>query len=226
MIPKRPSPPIDPSQEAEQSLAQERANILVHALGVILALVATALLVSFASIYGTVWHIVGVAVFGATLILLYLVSTVYHWVGVGPAKEKWRLADHGAIFLLIAGTYTPFTFVTLQGSWGWWIFGIEWGLAILGIGLTLFSRYRHHPSLLWIYLGMGWVVVVAAFPLIRALPVWGLVWLVAGGLAYSLGTIFFRYGERGYNHAIWHGFVLLGSTCHFFAILFYVIPSA
>lgn len=214
-----------PLPASGQTPQQELANSLLHGLGLVLSSGGAAVAITFASIYGNVWHIVGVSIYGATLILLYAASTLYHAFRTPKAKYWLRIADHIGIFLLIAGTYTPFTFVTLQGGWGWSIFGAQWGLAVAGIVFKLFFVGRFEILSTLAYLGMGWMIVVAAYPLVQNLPAWGLFWLVAGGLAYSLGTIFYLNEKKGYNHAIWHFFVITGSVCHFMAIFFFVIPE-
>ncbi|MDT8447630.1 MAG: hemolysin III family protein [bacterium] len=208
-----------------QTPRQELANWLLHGLGLVLSTAGAAVAITFAGIYGNLWHIVGVSIYGATLVILYGSSTLYHAARSEVAKRRLRIADHIGIFLLIAGTYTPFTFVTLQGGWGWSIFGVQWGLALVGICFKLFFVGRFQLMSTLAYLGMGWMIVVAIYPLYQALAHWGLFWLVAGGLAYSLGTLFFHKEEYGYNHAIWHGFVMVGSVCHFMAIFFFVIPE-
>jgi hemolysin III len=173
-----------------------------------------------------VWHIVGCSIYGATQILLYTASTLYHSIPLPRAKAVLRLCDHAAIFLLIAGTYTPFTLVSLRGPWGWSLFGLVWGLALTGIALqSILIRYKALVTAIP-YVAMGWVAIVAIKPLLESVALGGLVLLVAGGLAYTLGSVFYVWRRLPYHHAIWHLFVLMGSTLHFFAILFYVIPLA
>ncbi|GJM43704.1 MAG: hemolysin III [Gemmatimonadota bacterium] len=207
------------------SFAEEVAHSLTHGAGLLLAVAALVLLVVFASRRGTAIHVVSGAVYGTTLVLLYAASTFYHALPHGRAKRVFGILDHAAIFLLIAGTYTPFALVTLPGSWGWPVFGIIWGLAIAGVLLEAISRGRARRLQLALYLAMGWAIVVVARPLVQGLAPQGLVLLLAGGLAYTLGTVFFVWRRLPFHHAVWHVFVLGGSVCHFFAILLYVIPS-
>ena len=203
---------------------EEIANSLTHALGIVLAIAGLAVMTAFASLYGDVWHIVTCSIFGTTLILLYTSSTLYHSIQDVRAKEFLRALDHSAIFLLIAGTYTPFMLVSLRGPWGWSLFTVIWALAIFGIALRLFLRGRLHGVVVALYVAMGWAVVVAVQPMLEKVAVGGLLLLAGGGLAYTAGVIFYKWRSLKYHHAIWHGFVLLGSALHFFAVLFYVIP--
>ena len=206
-----------------QSRGEEIANSLTHGVGAILAVVGLVVLALSASRHGTARTVVGCVVFGAALVLLYSSSTLYHSVGPGNprAKTVLRVLDHSAIFLLIAGTYTPFTLVSLWGPWGWSLFGVVWGLAVAGIALRLAMKRRPTALFLALYLAMGWCVVVAAKPLLAALAPGGIALLVAGGLAYSLGVVFYVC-RRPYHHAVWHAFVLAGSAFHYAAVLRYV----
>ena len=208
------------------STAEEIANGITHGLGVVFSIAGLAILTAFASVFGTVWHIVACSVYGVTQILMYTASTLYHSIPVPRAKKFLRLLDHSAIYLLIAGTYTPFALVNLRGPWGWSILIAIWGLAIAGIALQ--SRLIKLSRLVTAlpYVAMGWVAVIAVKPLLDAVAPGGLWLLVLGGLAYTAGTIFYVWKRLPFHHAIWHGFVLLGSVLHFFAILFYVIPLA
>lgn len=206
------------------SRGEEIANSVTHGIGVVLSIAGLAVLTAFATLLGNVWHIVSVSIYGATQILLYAASTLYHSIPIPSAKKVLRRIDHTAIFLLIAGTYTPFTLVNLRGPWGWSLLGIVWALAFIGIVLQGFLL---HQKAIWnalVYIAMGWVVVVGVKPLLHALPSGGLLLLLAGGLAYSGGAVFYVWKRIPYNHAIWHLFVLLGSVFHYFAVLFYVIP--
>ena len=208
------------------SAGEELANSITHAVGVVLAIAGLAVLTSFASVFGTVWHVVACSIYGATQILLYTASTLYHSIPLPRAKAVLRRCDHTAIFLLIAGTYTPFALVSLRGPWGWSLFGLVWGLALTGIALqSILIRYKALVTAIP-YVAMGWVAIVAIKPLLESVALGGLVLLVAGGLAYTLGSVFYVWRRLPYHHAIWHLFVLMGSTLHFFAILFYVIPLA
>ena len=208
------------------SPAEELANSVTHAVGIVLAIAGLAVMMGFASTYGNAWHIVSASIFGATMILLYTASTLYHSVQAPRGKALLRIFDHCAIFLLIAGTYTPFTLVNLRGPWGWSLFGTVWGLALLGIiyELTPLRRYRLVTHVL--YIGMGWAVVAAIKPMFSSIAPGGLALMVAGGLAYTLGIGFYALRKMRYHHAVWHIFVLVGTTLHFFAVLFYVIPVA
>ena len=202
---------------------EEIANSLTHGVGAVLAVAGLVVLALSASRGGTARTVVGCVVFGATLVLLYSASTLYHSLGHGRprAKAVLRALDHSAIFLLIAGTYTPFTLVSLRGPWGWSLFGVVWGLAVAGIALRLTLRRRPTALFVALYLAMGWCVVVAAKPLLAAVGPGGIALLVAGGLAYSLGVVFYAW-RRPYHHAIWHAFVLAGSAFHYAAVLRYV----
>lgn len=208
------------------SRGEEIANSITHGTGVALSIAGLAVLTAFAALLGNVWHIVSVSIYGATQILLYTASTLYHSIPMPRAKQLFRRLDHTAIFLLIAGTYTPFTLVNLRGPWGWSLLVIVWCLAILGIILQGFLLRQKSTWNALIYIAMGWVVVVGIKPLLATVPLGGLTLLLAGGLAYSGGAIFYIWKRIPYNHAIWHLFVLLGSVFHYFAVLFYVIPLA
>lgn len=205
---------------------EELANTITHAVGVGFSITGLVLLVVRAALYGTAWHVVSFSIYGASLILLYLASTLYHGFQSPRIKELLRIFDHSAIYLLIAGSYTPFLLVTLRGAWGWSLFGTIWGLAILGVTFKLIFGPKYDILSTIFYLLMGWVVIIAIKPLLAALPMAGLVWLIAGGLSYSLGVIFYAWEKLPYNHAIWHGFVLAGSLFHFFAVFFHIAPKA
>lgn len=210
---------------ARYSLKEEIANSITHGLGALLAIGGLAVLISFASLRGDTWHIVTCSIFGATLIFSYLTSTLYHSIPIKKAKQLFRTLDHSAIYLLIAGTYTPFMLVNLRGPWGWSLFGSVWGIALIGIILktTVFGRMRSLSTAL--YLSMGWIIVIAIKPMFSVLEKGGMELLLFGGLAYTAGVIFYAWKALPYNHAIWHLFVLAGSCFHYFAILFYVIPA-
>ncbi|NOQ51712.1 MAG: hemolysin III family protein [Desulfuromonadaceae bacterium] len=212
------------SQAARYNFGEEIANSLTHGVGVLLSIGGLAVLVGFASLHGNAWHITSCSIFGSTLILLYAASTLYHSISLPEVKRVLRIIDHSAIYLLIAGTYTPFTLVNLRGPWGWSLFGAIWGLALVGIILktTMLGKISGVSTI--IYLIMGWVVVVATKPMFSAIDSGGLLLLLLGGLAYSSGIIFYAWKKLPYHHAIWHLFVMAGSLLHFFAILFYVIP--
>jgi hemolysin III len=209
----------------ELSVGEEIANSVTHGIGTLLAIGGVAVLVTFAALRGSAWHVVACSVFGATLILLYVASTLYHAIPLPRAKRVFQALDHAGILFLIAGTYTPFTLVTLKGPWGWSLFGVVWGLALLGLALQLIMP-RRTVLAVGLYLLMGWAVVIAVRPLLATLPTGGLVLLLAGGLSYTVGVVFYAWRSLRYHHAYWHGFVLLGSAAHFLAVLFYVIPGA
>jgi hemolysin III len=211
---------------ARYSIGEEIANAITHGIGALLSIAGLAVLVSFAALYGDAWHVVSTSIFGATLVLLYAASTVYHSVWHYQTKLLLQRLDHCAIFLLIAGTYTPFALVNMRGPWGWTLFGVVWSLALLGIALQLFPRRRNERLSLILYLGMGWMAVAAIKPFLAGVETGGLILLLIGGLLYSLGVIFYVWRQLSYHHAIWHGFVLAGSSFHFFAVLFYVVPDA
>jgi hemolysin III len=206
------------------NIGEEIANSITHGLGIVLAITGLVVLVCFASLFGNVWHIVSCSIFGATLILLYTASTVYHSIPLPRAKRVLQVIDHSAIFLLIAGTYTPFTLVNLRGPWGWTLFGLVWALAISGVIIQATPLRRWHVISLLLYLGMGWMIVAAAQPLLHHVSAPGLALLLGGGIAYTGGVVFYLWRRLPFHHAIWHLFVLTGSVLHFFAILFSVIP--
>ncbi len=200
----------------------ERFNSITHLVGSALALAGLVVLVVVAARQGDPWKIVSFSLYGATLFMLYGFSTLYHSLR-GRAKTIFRRFDHLAIYLLIAGTYTPFMLVTLRGGWGWSLFGVVWGLAIAGMALEYLPRKGPRILPVVIYLGMGWLALIALRPLLQALPLTGLVWLVAGGLFYTIGVLFYSLDEKlRHAHGVWHLFVLAGSASHYFAILYYV----
>jgi hemolysin III len=204
---------------------EERINILSHAAGLLLSMVAIVLLVTRASNYGNTWHIMSVAIFGASLISLYAASTTYHSATRAQLRARLRIIDHATIYLLIAGTYTPFTLITLNGAVGWTLFAVSWGMAISGVTLKLFFTGRFNLVSTLMYVFMGWIIIFAVKPLIANLPTAGLYWLVAGGLSYTIGAIIYSIKKVPLNHAIFHLFVLGGSICHFVAVYFYVLPG-
>ena len=196
---------------------------MTHAIGAVFAIIALVLMV-FAS-GSDPYRIVSSCIFGSTLILLYTSSTIYHSVSSPGLRSFFQVLDHACIYLLIAGTYTPVTLITLRGPWGWSLFGCVWGLAIAGVVLK--SVMRKNREAWWstaLYIVMGWLVVIAIVPLIRNLPTAGLVWLVAGGLCYTFGVIFFAWEKLRFNHAIWHLYVIAGSACHVIATVYYILP--
>ncbi len=203
---------------------EEKINIISHAIGFILSIVALVLLVTHANLHGDVWHIVSFSIFGTSLIILYAASTFYHNAKKPELRNRLKIIDHAAIFVLIAGSYTPFTLVTLQGTLGWVIFGTSWGLALTGIILKLFFTGKYNLISTLMYVFMGWVIVFAIKPLINNLPLEGLFWLFAGGMAYTMGAVLYSIKKIKFNHAIFHVFVLMGSFSHFVSVFFYVLP--
>ena len=201
----------------------ERFNSISHLVGAALALAGAVVLVVVASRDGNISRIVSFSIYGATLFLLYLISTLYHGLAPGRVKRVFRILDHQAIYLLIAGSYTPFTLVTLDGIVGWWMFGAIWGMAVLGLVLDALPRRGARVLPVLIYLVMGWLIVLAIDPLLAVLPRLGFIWLLAGGLFYSSGVVFYAL-DRYYPwmHGVWHLFVLAGSISHYVAILVYV----
>lgn len=208
------------------SAREELANALTHGVGLLASLIGMPILVLSALHRGEVTAVVGTSVFGATLIALYAASTFYHAVPHPELKQKFRLADHMAIYLLIAGTYTPFTLGVLRGTWGWTLFGVVWTLAALGVLFKLwFGSGRFHRLSTAIYVAMGWVIVLAIRPLVQSMEHAGLLLLIAGGLSYTGGVVFYMDKRRAWTHPVWHVFVLGGSVCHYFAVLFYAWPA-
>ena len=206
----------------EQSLGEEIANSISHGAGAVASLVAAPFLILHALRLGNTGYLIGAIVFSATMIVLYLSSTLYHSFRPGRLKNAFRIIDHSAVYLLIAGTYTPFTLGVLYGAWGWTLLTLIWALALIGVVLKILNRTSHPVIATILYLLMGWLIIIAADPLYTRLPASGLAWLVAGGLAYTAGTVFFISDSRlRYGHFIWHWFVLAGTTCHFFAVYWY-----
>ena len=209
-------------QDRPQSLGEEIANGISHGVAFLLAVAGTPVLIVSAVQRGSVAGVAGASIFAATMMLLYLTSTLYHVLPQNRAKQFFQILDHGAIYLLIAGTYTPFTLGVLHGAWGWTLFGLVWGLALIGVLLKSFGGIRYPRLSTALYLAMGWLVVIAIKPMWQLMPAWGLFWLLAGGIAYTLGVIFFAADERvRFAHFVWHLFVAAGTTCHFFAVLWY-----
>ncbi len=207
---------------------EELANAISHVVGAGLSVIALFFLTFYASKHGTSIHVISAVIFGVSLVLLYSWSGIMHWLPVGKAKEVFRKFDQIGIFLLIAGSYTPFTLIALKGEMGWIIFGIEWGLAAIGIAIKSFQKENLDENVgmfyVVLYIIMGWVIVIDYKHLISAVDTWGLILLFGGGLFYTLGVVFFRMHKVKYHHLVWHIFVLLGSVLHFFAVYFYVLP--
>jgi hemolysin III len=207
------------------SIKEEIAHSVTHGIGVLMSVIGLTTLIVYSSMYGDAWHIVGSSIYGVTLIALYTSSTLYHMVTAPDVKRVLQRLDHAAIFLLIAGTYTPFTLGNLRGGWGWTLFGMVWSIAIAGMIMELIVKKRYKRISIALYLGLGWLVMFATEPMIANVAPSGLMLLLVGGLFYSLGVIFYVWKTLVFHHAIWHLFVLAGSTFHFFAVLLYVIPD-
>jgi hemolysin III len=214
------------SATTRYTVAEEIANAVSHGIGAILSIIGLEVLLAFAARYGDIWHIVSCSIYGTTLIMLYTASTLYHSIWHPKTKQILRQFDHAAIFLLIAGTYTPFTLVNLRGDWGWTLFILVWSIAIVGLILEIATKQKYKKLSLGLYLGLGWLVVAAIKPMIDHIATGGLILILMGGLFCSLGVVFYVWKRLAFHHAIWHLFVLGGSICHFFAVLFYVIPDA
>jgi hemolysin III len=204
---------------------EERLNIITHGIGFVLSIVALVLLLVNASQHGTARHVTSFAIFGVSLIVLYAASTFYHYARNPELRIKLNILDHAAIYVLIAGTYTPFTLVVLKGWVGWTIFAVSWGLALIGIIFKVFYFGKYDRISTLAYVLMGWVIIFAIKPLIDEFPVKGLLWLLSGGLAYTFGALLYSFRKLRFNHALFHVFVLIGSFCHFMAVFFYVLPA-
>lgn len=211
---------------ADQSLGEEIANAATHGVGAGLAIAGLTLLVVLATLNGTAIHIVSLAIYGSTLVLLYLASTIYHAIQHSRAKAVLNVLDHAAIFLLIAGTYTPFTLVAMGGAVGWTLFIVVWTLAVAGVLFKVFHRHHGDRVSVILYLAMGWLIIVAIGEIWASVGFGGFLWLLIGGLSYSLGVIFFVWERMPYNHTVWHLFVMAGSACHFVAVARYILPPA
>jgi hemolysin III len=215
-----PSCPLSPRLTLE-----EIANAVTHGVGLLLSIAGFVVLLVFAILHGTASHIIACSIYGVTLICLYAASTLYHAVNSPRLKRALKILDHSAIYLLIAGTYTPFLLLNLRGAWGWSLFGVVWGLAFAGIVFKFwFVDHFEHLSTA-VYVAMGWLVIVAAKPVLAQVPTATLLWIIAGGLLYSSGVIFYLWKRLPYSHMVWHLFVLAGSACHYFAVLRSVLRS-
>jgi hemolysin III len=213
------------SSEQQIDLGREElANVVTHGFGLLLSIAGAITLIAVSILHGTVWQIVSCTVYGVTLVLLYLSSTLYHAVSTPRLKRSFRLFDHSAVYLLIAGTYTPFTLVNLRGGWGWTLFGVVWGLTLAGIAFKYVALGRFPVLSTVIYALMGWLVVLGIKPVLTFVPMRGFLWLLGGGLFYTVGVFFFASKRIPYSHAIWHVFALCGSVCHYWAVFFYVLP--
>ena len=207
------------------TIGEEIANSVTHGIGAGLAIAGMTLLVVLAAVYGDIWRVISFTIYGASLVILYLASTLYHSFQNARVKHIFRILDHAAIYVLIAGTYTPFTLVNMRGPWGWTLFAVVWTMALIGITFKVFFIGRFEVVATLAYVAMGWLVVIAFKQMLITVPPGGIFWLFAGGLTYTIGVIFYAWNKLPYNHAIWHLFVLGGSICHFFAVLFHVLPQ-
>ncbi|MCU1266704.1 MAG: hemolysin [Acidobacteria bacterium] len=205
----------------EPSPAEEMANSISHGLGLVASLAAAPILIITAMKAGGGTAIFGAAVFALSMVSLYLASTLYHVLPEARGKGIFRILDHAAIFLLIAGTYTPFTLGVMRGPWGWTLLGLIWSLAIIGLILKAVPATRYSRASIVLYVAMGWLAVIAARPILLQVPLPGILWIVSGGLAYTSGLVFFGMHRLRFNHFIWHLFVMAGTICHFFAVLWY-----
>jgi len=206
-------------RERTQSLGEEIANSVSHGVGLLAAVAAAPVLVLSAVRQGGAAQIAGASVFAAATVLLYLTSTLYHALPINRAKCVFQVLDRAAIFLMIAGTYTPFTLGVLRGTWGWTLFGLVWGLAFAGVVLTAVGGVRYPKLSTGLYLAMGWLILIAVKPLWLRVPSWGLFWLLAGGIAYTVGVVFYAAKRVCFSHFVWHLFVITGTACHFIAVL-------
>ena len=206
------------------SQTEEKINIVSHGIGLVLSCVAFVLLATHANLHGDILHTISFSVFGASLIMLYAASTIYHSAKKPELRKRLKIIDHASIYVLVAGTYTPFTLITLNGTLGWVIFGTSWGLAITGIILKLFFTGKYNLISTSMYVFIGWVIVFAIKPLIDNLSSEGFFWLLAGGISYTVGAVLYSIKKIKFNHAIFHMFVLTGSFCHFISVYFYVLP--
>ena len=211
-----------PHHHSQYSASEELANALTHGIAAAAALGAGAVLITLSALWGDVWQLSGAIVYVATLFVMYLASTVYHSIPQPKLKARFKVLDHCAIYLLIAGTYTPFLLVGLRGPWGWSLLTVIWSLAAAGIAFKLFFTGRFKLISTLIYIAMGWLIVVAVKPMMNSLSPFTLQWLLAGGLFYTLGTVFYMAKKIPYSHSIWHGFVIAGSACHFVAVMSHV----
>jgi len=202
---------------------EEALNVLTHLIGLVLSIAGLALLIVFSSIYGNVWHIVSFTIFGSSMVVLYLASTLYHAARKKNLRKKLNVFDHAAIYILIAGTYTPYCLVVLNGALGWTLFGLTWGIALIGTVLKIFYTGRYDKLSTFSYILMGWVAVIAAKSLFNNLQTEALVYLLLGGVSYTLGAVIYAFRKIPYNHAIFHVLVLIGSGLHFVSVFFYLV---
>ncbi len=210
-------------RERTQSLGEEIANSVSHGVGLLAAITAAPILILSAVQHDGAARIVGASVFAATMVLLYLTSMLYHALPRNRAKRVFQILDHAAIFLMIAGTYTPFTLGVLRGTWGWTLFGLVWSLALAGVVHTAVGGVRYPKFSTYLYLAMGWLILIAVKPLWLRMPTWGLFWLLAGGIAYTAGVAFYAAKQVRYSHFVWHLFIIAGTVCHFIAVLQFAV---
>lgn len=203
---------------------EEVVNAITHGIGAVLSVAALVLLIVAASVYGTAWHVVSFTIYGISMLLLYVNSTMVHSLKEGKVKDLFEIFDHSSIYLFIAGTYTPFLLVAIRGTLGWTLFGVIWGVALFGVAFKAFFTKKFLFMSTLFYIAMGWLIVLAWGPLVATVPHGGIVLLVAGGVMYTLGTLFYVWRGFPYHHAIWHLFVLAGSILHFFSIFLYLTP--
>jgi hemolysin III len=215
----------DTSNDPRYSLGEEIANGVTHGIGAGLSVAGLTLLVVLAVLYGDVWRIVSFSIYGSSMIILFLASTLYHSFQNPQTKRIFRIIDHASIYLLIAGTYTPFLLVSMRGAWGWTLLVVVWGVALLGVGFQTLLANRFQKLSLLTYILMGWLSVIVLKEALVSIPVGGLLLVAIGGVIYTIGVVFYAWKKLPYNHAIWHVFVLGGSLCHYFAMLFYVLPT-
>jgi hemolysin III len=213
-----------PQGPAKQSEAEEVANSITHGVGLVLSSAGWAALMVLAYLFGDTWHLISCGIYGGTLVFLYAASTLYHSARKLRYKRVLRVVDHAAIFLLIAGSYTPFAMGALRDGFAWTLLTVVWGIALVGLLFKLFSRRRFHWSTSALYIIMGWMGVLLINPMLDVLPLGALLWVIAGGLAYTVGIIFYGWHALPYSHAIWHLFVLAGSIFHYIAVVLYVVP--
>jgi len=207
--------------ERAQSLGEEIANSISHGIGLLAALAAFPILVASASKSGNRMEVAGAGVFASTVVLLYFTSMLFHAFPQSRTKRVFQILDHSAIYLLIAGTYTPFTLGVLHGTWGWTLFGLVWSMALAGIMMKVYGGIRYNTASTLVYIAMGWLVVIAADTVWTLVPKWGIFWLFAGGIAYTAGAVFFLTERIRFFHFVWHLFVVAGTACHFIAVLWY-----
>lgn len=207
-----------------ESAQEELASSITHGVGAALSVAGLVVLVIAACLSGTAWHIVGCSIFGGTLVAMYTASTLYHSFRTPRLKQTLQVVDHCCIYLLIAGSFTPFALVNLRGGWGWSLFGVLWGMALVGVLFKIHFLGRFETASTVFYILMGWIVIIGAKPMLATISPVGIAWLVAGGITYTTGVIFYAWTKLPYNHAIWHLFVLGGSACHYFAVYSSVLP--